>query len=173
MCNKYLIVIDVQNDFVDGPLGSPEAKAIIPRVKQKIAEYKANGGKIIFTRDTHQPYYLDTAEGRHLPIKHCIEGTHGWQIYEGLADDDSVIIDKHTFGYLDWYNKGYVDADEGTEIEIIGLCTDICVVANALILKTICHENVIKVDSSACAGVTPVSHEAALNTMRMCQVEVT
>lgn len=168
--NKYLIVVDVQKDFVDGALGTPEAQAIIPRVKEKIAEYRANGGRVIFTRDTHQKNYLETNEGKHLPVEHCIEGTDGWQIYEGLADSDSVVLDKPTFGHLGWVKCIEDSAD--LEIELIGLCTDICVASNALILKATFPEAVVSVDSTACAGVTPASHEAALNTMRMCQVEV-
>lgn len=168
--NKYLIVVDVQKDFVDGALGTLEAQAIIPRVKAKIAEYRANGGKVIFTRDTHQKNYLETNEGKHLPVEHCIEGTDGWQVYEGLTDGDSVILNKPTFGYLGW--RKYIEDSADLEIELIGLCTDICVASNALILKAAFPEAVVSVDSTACAGVTPASHEAALNTMRMCQVEV-
>lgn len=168
--NKYLIVVDVQKDFVDGVLGTPEAQEIIPRIKEKLAEYRANGGKIIFTRDTHQEDYLETNEGKHLPVRHCIEGTDGWKIYEGLTESDSVILNKPTFGYLDW--GMHIEASEALEIELVGLCTDICVASNALILKATFPEAVVTVDSSACAGVTPASHEAALNTMRMCQVEV-
>ena len=168
--NKYLIVVDVQKDFVDGALGTPEAQAIIPRVKEKIAECRANGGKVIFTRDTHQKNYLETNEGKHLPVEHCIEDTDGWQVYEGLAESDSVILNKPTFGYLVW--RKYIEDSADLEIELIGLCTDICVASNALILKATFPEAVVSVDSTACAGVTPASHEAALNTMRMCQVEV-
>lgn len=167
---KVLIVVDVQKDFVDGALGTPEALAIIPRVKEKIAECRANGGTVIFTRDTHHADYLETNEGKHLPVKHCIENTDGWNIYDGLTDDESVILNKPTFGYLNW-NK-HIGNFADLEIELIGLCTDICVVSNALILKAMFPEAVVSVDSTACAGVTPASHEAALNTMKMCQVEV-
>lgn len=167
---KYLVVVDVQKDFVDGALGTPEAQAIIPRVKEKIAEYRVNGGKVIFTRDTHQKSYLETNEGKHLPVEHCIEGTDGWQVYEGLTESDSVILNKPTFGYLGW--RKYIKDDEELQIELIGLCTDICVVSNALILKATFPEATIVVDSTACAGVTPASHEAALNAMKMCQIEV-
>lgn len=168
--NKYLIVVDVQKDFVDGALGTPEAQAIIPRVKEKIAEYRANGGKVIFTRDTHQKNYLETNEGKHLPVEHCIEGTDGWQVYEGLADGDSVILNKPTFGYLGW--RKYIEDSADLEIELIGLCTDICVASNALILKATFPEAVVSVDSTACAGTSIASHNAALSTMRACQVEV-
>ena len=168
--NKYLIVVDVQKDFVDGALGTPEAQAIIPRVKEKIAEYRANGGKVIFTRDTHQNNYLETNEGKYLPVEHCIEWTNGWDIYEGVAYADAVVINKPTFGWLYW--DEYIDNSSGVEIELIGLCTDICVVSNALILKALFPSAKIKVDAAACAGVTPTSHNAALLTMQMCQVEV-
>lgn len=168
--NKYLIVIDVQKDFVDGALGTKEAVAIIPRVKEKVAEYRKNAGKIIFTRDTHRPDYLQTNEGKHLPVEHCIEGTEGWQIFEGVFEADSKVIDKPSFGYIDW--KKHIDNSPDLSIELIGLCTDICVASNALILKALFPEAEVSVDSSACAGVTPETHEAALATMRMCQVEI-
>ncbi len=168
--NKYLIVVDVQKDFVDGALGTNEAVAIIPRVKEKIAEYKRNGDKIIFTRDTHQTNYLSTNEGKHLPVEHCIAGTDGWQLYSGIYEENSIIIDKPSFGFIDW--KSYIEDSDGLSIELIGLCTDICVVSNALILKALFPEARVSVDSSACAGVTPETHDAALTTMKMCQVEV-
>ena len=168
--NKYLIVVDVQKDFVDGTLGTPEAQAIIPRVKEKIAEYRANGSKVIFTRDTHQKNYLETNEGKHLPVAHCIEGTDGWQVYEGLTDGDSVILNKPTFGYLGW--RKYIEDSADLEIELIGLCTDICVASNALILKATFPEAVVSVDSTACAGKSIETHNAALLVMQSCQVEV-
>ena len=173
--NKYLIVVDVQKDFVDGALGTAEARAIIPRVKEKIAEYSVNDGKVIFTRDTHRKNYLKTNEGKHLPVEHCVKGSDGWQIhdaivYEGLVDENAVVIDKPTFGYLGW--RKHIENSADLEIELVGLCTDICVVSNALILKAMFPEAVIKVDPAACAGVTPESHNAALATMKMCQIEV-
>ena len=171
--NKYLIVVDVQKDFVDGALGTPEALAIIPRVKEKIAEYRANGDKIIFTRDSHQENYLRTNEGKHLPVAHCIVETDGWQIYEGLTEDGDYIVNKPTFGFINWKRCVIEEsASADIEIELIGICTDICVVSNALILKAAFPEATIKVDPTACAGATPASHEAALVVMRMCQVEV-
>lgn len=168
--SKYLIVVDMQKDFVDGALGTAEAVTIVPRVKEKIAEAKANGDKIIFTRDTHQVEYLSTNEGKYLPVEHCIEGTDGWQIYEGLDTTNAVIVDKPTFGFLDWTN--YIEDSKDLTIELIGLCTDICVVSNALILKATFPEATVTVDTSACAGVTPETHDAALATMKMCQVEI-
>jgi nicotinamidase-related amidase len=168
---KVLIVIDMQNDFIDGSLGTKEAQAIVPNVKKKIEEYRARGDKVIFTRDTHLDDYFDTNEGKHLPVKHCIYGTYGWQIAEDLCEETETIIDKLTFGYIRWneFNFFFAFYDE---IEIIGLCTDICVVSNALILKATFPEHNITVDASCCAGVTPESHKAALTTMKMCQINV-
>lgn len=163
---KTLIVVDMQKDFIDGALGTKEAVAIVENVRKKIAEYQANGDEIIFTRDTHQPNYLETNEGKHLPVEHCIEGTEGWQIGEGLEVEGAIYIDKPSFGFMNW--KDY----DLEEVEIMGLCTDICVVSNALIIKATYPEIRVSVDASCCAGVTPESHEAALTTMKMCQVEV-
>lgn len=188
MKNKYLLVIDMQNDFIDAALGTKEAQAIVPNVKQKIEEYKARGDKIIFTRDTHQSDYLETMEGKKLPVEHCIKGTSGWEISSEL--DTSVadyIIDKPNFGYVEWvdylsifnviededdWTNSYLDEETPESIEIVGLCTDICVVSNALILKALYPEVEITVDASCCAGVTPESHKAALTTMKMCQINV-
>ncbi len=163
---KTLIVVDMQKDFIDGALGTGEAVAIVEKVKEKIALYQAHGDEIIFTRDTHQPDYLGTNEGKYLPVKHCIEETEGWQIYEGLEVDGAIYINKPNFGYTGWAEFDF------EEVELVGLCTDICVVSNALILKALFPEIKITVDADCCAGVTPESHEAALLTMKMCQVEV-
>lgn len=163
---KTLIVIDMQNDFIDGSLGTGEALAIVDNVRAKILNYKKNGDEIIFTRDTHGEDYLNTAEGKKLPIKHCIKGTHGWHIADSLMIEGAKIIDKPSFGYTNW------DKMKFEEIEIVGLCTDICVVSNALILKAQFPDIKISVDSTCCAGVTPESHNAALKTMQMCQIEV-
>lgn len=163
---KTLIVVDMQKDFIDGALGTKEAVAIVENVRKKIAKYQANGDEIIFTRDTHQPNYLETNEGKHLPVEHCIEGTEGWQIGEDLEVEGAIYIDKPSFGFMNW--KDY----DLEEVEIVGLCTDICVVSNALIIKATYPEIRVSVDASCCAGVTPESHDAALTTMKMCQVEV-
>ena len=165
--NRTLIVIDMQNDFISGSLGTKEAQAIVPNVKKKIEEYKARGDEIIFTRDTHFVNYLNTNEGEHLPVKHCIQGTYGWLISDEL--DNGVgypVIDKYTFGFDGWVHYDF------EEIELVGLCTDICVVSNALILKALFPDINITVDASCCAGVTPESHKAALTTMKMCQIDV-
>ena len=163
---KVLVVVDMQNDFIDGSLGTKEAVAIVDNVKKKIDEYKNAGNEIIFTRDTHFDNYLDTNEGKHLPVKHCIKDTKGWEIADGLMVDGAIVIDKPSFGYVDWAKYNLEEA------ELIGLCTDICVVSNALIIKALYPEINVSVDSSCCAGVTVDSHEAALTTMKMCQVEV-
>ena len=166
---KALIVIDMQNDFIDGALGTPEAQAIVPNVKKKIEEYDAREDAIIFTRDTHFDNYLETNEGKNLPVKHCIMGTHGWQIADDLEVSCCRYLNKPTFGWTCWET---LDFEVDDEIEIVGLCTDICVVSNALILKAMFPEVKITVDASCCAGVTPESHEAALLTMKMCQINI-
>ncbi|MBR4579833.1 MAG: cysteine hydrolase [Lachnospiraceae bacterium] len=163
---KTLIVIDMQNDFIDGALGTKEAVAIVENVKRKINEYKERGDEIIFTQDTHHEGYLWTNEGKHLPVTHCVEGSDGWKIREGLYVEGSPCILKFQFGYTGWKDYNLED------VELVGLCTDICVVSNALIIKALYPEIPVKVDSSCCAGVTPESHKAALETMKMCQVEV-
>lgn len=163
---KTLIVVDMQNDFIDMALGTPEAVAIVPNVKAKIAEYAARGDEIIFTRDTHGENYLNTPEGRKLPVPHCIKGTKGWEIAEGLYVEGAKIIDKPNFGWPHW------DREQLEEVELIGLCTDICVVSNALIIKAMFPDAAVSVDASCCAGVTPATHDAALATMKMCQIDV-
>ena len=163
---KTLIVVDMQNDFIDGSLGTKEALAIVDNVKAKIKEYKDNGDEVIFTRDTHHDNYMNTNEGHYLPVVHCIENTKGWEIREGLYIEGAKIIDKPSFGYTGWGNFKF------DELEIIGLCTDICVVSNALILKALNPEIKISVDSSCCAGVTPDSHENALSAMAVCQMKI-
>lgn len=163
---KTLIVIDMQNDFIDMALGTSEAVAIVPKVKEKIREYVENGDEIIFTRDTHFEDYLESTEGKCLPVVHCIKGTKGWEIAEGLYVEGCKVIDKPNFGWPNWKDETL------EEVEIIGLCTDICVVSNALIIKSVFPDARVKVDPACCAGVTAESHEAALKTMAMCQVEV-
>jgi nicotinamidase-related amidase len=163
---KTLIVIDMQNDFIDGALGTPEAQAIVPNVQKKLDEYATRGDEIIFTRDTHFENYLETNEGKNLPVKHCIMGTYGWEIPDSLETPNCRCINKPTFGWTGWYTSRF------EEIELVGLCTDICVVSNALILKAMFPEIKITVDASCCAGVTPESHKAALLTMKMCQINV-
>jgi len=163
---KTLIVVDMQNDFINMALGTPEAVAIVPNVKAKINEYANGGHEIIYTRDTHSDNYLNTPEGKKLPIPHCIKGTKGWEIADGLYIDGCKIIDKPNFGWSNW-------KDEKLEmVELIGLCTDICVVSNALIIKAAFPDAQVKIDKTCCAGVTPETHNAALKTMQMCQIEI-
>lgn len=163
---KTLIVVDMQNDFVDGSLGTPEAEQIVEKVRNKIKSYQKNGDEIIFTRDTHTEDYLNTNEGKHLPVEHCIEGTDGWKIVDGLEVPNAKYINKPTFGWLNWKEQDL------EEVELVGLCTDICVVSNALIIKAMYPEINITVDAGCCAGVTPETHKAALETMKMCQINV-
>ena len=163
---KTLIVVDMQNDFIDGALGTKEAQMIVGNVGKKIAEYKERGDEVIFTRDTHGEDYLDTPEGKKLPVVHCVRGTKGWEIAESLDTSGCACIDKPTFGWTHWGERTF------EEIEMVGLCTDICVVSNALILKAMFPDVEITVDAACCAGVTPGTHRAALETMKMCQIRV-
>lgn len=173
--SKYLIVIDMQNDFIDGALGTKEAQAILPKVIEKVKAFK---GPVMFTRDTHDENYLETQEGRKLPVRHCIRGTKGWELQEELNDyavkNSCLIFDKTTFGstYLAGCVTGIARTTPIDEIELVGLCTDICVISNAILLKTALPDTEISVDASCCAGVTPESHRNALEAMKMCQVTI-
>lgn len=169
---NILIVVDMQNDFIDGALGTPEAEAIVPNVKEKIRNFS---GKIIFTRDTHGENYMDTQEGRHLPVAHCIKGTYGWEISSELkAFCQEEPVDKVTFGSeeLGAILKKQNEENPIETITLIGLCTDICVISNALLIKALLPEVSIFVDASCCAGVTPESHKNALAAMKVCQIEI-
>ena len=167
---KVLVVVDMQNDFIDGALGTNEAVAIVPNVVEKIKSY--DGDKIIFTRDTHEENYMETQEGRNLPVPHCIRGTKGWELnpkIEALCKENA--IDKPSFGSMELasYLEGLEDIES---IEFVGLCTDICVISNVMITKAALPEIPVIVDASCCAGVTPESHRNALEAMKMCQVRV-
>lgn len=171
---KILVVVDMQKDFVDGALGSKEAVAIVPAVVKKIEGFD---GEIFATFDTHYENYMDTSEGQKLPVPHCIKGTDGWEldadVAAALAKKAYTPVEKRTFGSVelpDLIRKTV--GDETFTLEVIGLCTDICVVSNALILKASFPETPIAVDASCCAGVTVAGHEAALETMRSCQIDV-
>ena len=166
---RTLIVIDMQNDFVTGNLKNPAAEAIIPNIKKKIAEYERKGDEIIFTRDTHQADYLNSPEGKSLPIPHCIHGTWGWLVVDELNNPGYYHINKPTFGYKHWDFE--FDSDD-INIELVGTCTDICVISNALILKAEFPKANITVDASCCAGLTPEKHQAALEVMKSCQINV-
>ena len=166
---KILVVVDMQNDFIDGALGTPEAVQIVPYVKKRIQSFD---GKVLFTRDTHFADYLDTQEGRNLPVKHCIKDTSGWQIHPELeALRTTEPIDKLTFGSAD-LPKILAQEKDIEEITFVGLCTDICVISNVMITKAFFPEIPLIVDAKACAGVTPESHKNALAAMKMCQVAV-
>lgn len=173
---KYLIVIDVQNDFVTGALGSDEAVAILPTIRKKIAEFE---GEVIFTQDTHQTDYLETQEGNLLPVPHCINGSDGWQIVSEIAQMAPVRASKSYckpgFGSRELaIDLLTIHQTSGIEsIELIGLCTDICVVTNALLLKSFLPEVPITVDALCCAGTTPDNHQKALSTMQNCQIRIT
>lgn len=166
---KTLIVIDMQNDFITGPLGSKEAQMIVPKVKQKIEEYRERGDAIVFTRDTHYSWYSKTLEGKKLPVPHCIKDTDGWQIVEEIIPTNTTlrIIDKDSFGYDNWKRASIIG-----DIEIIGVCTDICVISNALSLKAAYPETEITIDASCCAGTSPESHQRALAAMEVCQINI-
>lgn len=189
MRRKMLVIVDMQNDFIDGPLGTPEAQAIVPNVVEKIKDTDENT-VVIFTKDTHFKDYLETQEGKNLPVSHCIyepgEPNDGWCINKDirsawLGKENILIIDhekygtapnntilKHSFGSIDLAKF----IDYADEIELVGVCTDICVVSNALLLKAFNPEVKISVDAKCCAGTTPENHEAALKTMEMCQIEI-
>lgn len=169
---NYLIVVDMQNDFIDGSLGTKEAEAIVDKVADKIRGFD---GEVVFTRDTHMPEYLETQEGRRLPVVHCVKGSFGWQIREGLeAIRPCTVIDKPTFGSSELgVLLAQRDQDEKIgSITVIGLCTDICVISNALLIKAFLPETPIVVDAACCAGVTPESHKNALEAMKMCQITI-
>ncbi|MCQ4925181.1 cysteine hydrolase [Tissierella carlieri] len=174
--NKVLIVVDMQNDFIDGALGTKEAVNIVPNVIQKIKKFK---GKVIYTKDTHNKDYLSTQEGKKLPVEHCIEGTPGWELHKNIQelieDAQTNIYNKDTFGSKELVQE-LIEIDKKDKIEgieLIGLCTDICVISNALLIKAFLPEVKISVDAKCCAGVTPESHQNALNAMKMCQIEIT
>lgn len=163
---KLLVVVDMQNDFVTGPLGSPEARRILPAVRRLVEEAE----EVVYTADTHFENYLSTREGRLLPVPHCLRGTEGWKIADGIYREGAKIFEKHSFGSPELAE--YARCGGYEEIVFCGVCTDICVVSNVLLVKAALPEAEVKVISSACAGVTPEKHEAALETMRSCQVTV-
>ena len=167
---KYLVVVDMQKDFTDGVLGSADAVKIIPRVKELCESFD---GEVIFTRDTHTENYLETQEGRRLPVRHCIKDTDGWQLSDTLQEisKDAHIIDKPTFGSiaLAEYIKSKNDAES---VLLCGVCTDICVISNAMLLKAFLPEVTVAVKEDACAGITPESHNTAISAMKSCQIDI-
>ena len=175
--SKVLVVVDMQNDFVTDALRNEEGIKIVPNVVKKVESAANAGDTIIFTRDTHEEDYLSTEEGKNLPVVHCIKGTKGWEIIDALTpyvSKAAAVIDKPAFGSVELAEKirDLAQNDEKLEVELIGLCTDICVVSNALVIKAFNPNIHISVDSGCCAGVTPETHSAALETMKTCHVEV-
>ena len=171
MAKEILAVIDMQNDFIDGALGTKEAQAIVGTVAEVIKDFD---GEVVYTRDTHSDNYPDTQEGRKLPVSHCIKGTKGWEICDtlkALQTETTKIIDKPVFGSLELaqYLSKIPDL---TSVTLVGLCTDICVISNAILLKTALPDTEIIVDASCCAGVTPQSHKNALEAMKVCQIDI-
>lgn len=173
MEKRVLVVVDMQNDFITGALGTEEARAVVPKVWEKIRSFQ---GEVLFTRDTHGEDYLDTQEGKRLPVLHCVKGTWGWELESKIESlRKSTPIDKPAFG-----SKGLGDVLKARdtyeggldEVVLVGLCTDICVISNAMLLKAFLPETRIAVDASCCAGTTPESHEAALAAMRACQIDI-
>lgn len=167
---RVLVVVDMQNDFIDGALGTKEAVKIVENVVKKVDSFRENGDIVIFTRDTHQENYLNTQEGRDLLVPHCIEGTKGWEITDKIDVKDSKIINKPTFGSKELAE--YIKSLNPESVELVGLCTDICVISNAMIIKAFNPELEISVDSNCCAGVTIASHNNALEAMKTCQIEI-
>ena len=186
---KIIIVVDMQNDFIDGALGSPEAQAIVPVMVERLKELSASDNLIMFTKDTHYTNYMDTQEGKNLPVPHCIEGTPGWCINKQISsfvdygsnfcfyfgeDIMNSRVLKNTFGSIrlaEIVRDIFLD-DPVDEVLLMGVCTDICVISNAMLIKAYCPEVRVTVDASCCAGTTPDNHKAALTTMKMCQINV-
>ena len=174
---KILLVIDMQNDFLYGALRNEEGIKIIPSVVNKIKEYKVNNDLVIATRDTHYDNYLETQEGINLPVTHCIKDTYGWEINDSVKEvlTDSLVIDKPVFGSMElalYLKDKYESIQKELEIELVGVCTDICVISNAMLIKSSLPEAKITVLKDLCAGVTVDSHNNALNAMRMCQINI-
>ena len=180
--NKFLIVIDMQNDFIDGSLGTKEAQKIVPSVVERIKQAREDGWEICYTMDTHYEDYMKTQEGKKLPVPHCIVGTEGYELHpdvkEALLRCNAYGYTKPTFGSVEMADNIFSDIrncdipENNVIIEIIGLCTDICVVSNAILLKAYLPEAQISVNASCCAGVTPELHEEALKVMKSCQINV-
>ena len=168
---RVLVIVDMQNDFIDGALGTAEARAILPALQKKLEEYRRAGDTVLFTRDTHTAEYLSTQEGKNLPVSHCIRGTEGWQIHPSLDTANCRIFDKPAFGSVE-LGRYIASLPRLEQVELAGVCTDICVISNAMILKSAFPEARVSVDSACCAGVTEESHNTALNAMRAVQIEV-
>ena len=174
---KYLVVVDMQKDFIDGSLGTEEAQAIVPAAAARIRDRRAAGYRLIATLDTHGENYLDTPEGKKLPVKHCVKGTSGWQLNPVIREalgEDCLLLEKPTFGSVrlpEIIGDG-LEAGDSLTVEFLGLCTDICVVSNVLLIKAHFPDGTIRVKADCCAGVTPQKHLAALDTMASCQIDL-
>ena len=174
---KILVAVDLQKDFIDGALGTKEAEAIVPAAATRIREWREAGGDVIATLDTHGEDYMQTQEGKRLPVPHCIRGTEGWQLNPVIREalGDCTTVEKPTFGSVrlpEMIREQIGEEERDVTIELLGLCTDICVVSNALLLKAAFPEATIRVNSACCAGVTPEKHRAALETMASCQIDI-
>lgn len=176
---KILIVVDMQNDFITGPLGTKEAQSIVPLVRKKIEEYREKDWVIVFTQDTHYADYLNTQEGKKLPVIHTIQHNPGWEVCDELMEvacEEDLFVEKPTFGFIDWDAAfARLEGQYGEEveaIELVGVCTSICVISNAIILKAFMPETPIAVDATCCACVTPETHTAAITAMKTCQIDI-
>lgn len=173
---KILIAVDLQNDFIDGALGTKEAVAIVPKAAKRIRDCRAAGFEIYATLDTHGENYMNTREGKKLPVPHCIRNTKGWEINPEIREalGDCTLVEKPTFGSVRLMEmiRNSVEPGQKVTIELIGLCTDICVVSNAMLLKAALPEAEMQVSAACCAGVTPAKHQAALETMASCQIDI-
>ena len=167
---KLLVVVDMQNDFIGGALGTQEAQSILPAVRARIADARKEGEEVAFTRDTHGEDYLSTQEGKNLPVPHCIAGTAGHEIAAGLCLAGERVFDTPAFGSIGL--AAYVKEGGFAAVELVGVCTDICVISTALLIKAVCPEAEVSVRAGCCAGVTPQSHQTALAAMRACQVRI-
>lgn len=165
---NVLVVVDMQNDFISGALGSPQAGEIVLRVKEKIEGFD---GRVVFTRDTHETDYRNTLEGKKLPVPHCIRGTHGWEICDELKPIAKRIIDKPGFGSLELCER-LAGLESVESVELIGLCTDICIISNAMLIKAFLPQAEVTVDASCCAGTTAENHDTALKAMQQCQIGI-
>ena len=177
MAGRLVIAVDLQKDFIDGALGSAEAQKIVDRCEDKLKKAKEAGDLVVFTRDTHKEDYMDTEEGKNLPVPHCRKNTEGWEIHPSLtaACPDAKVLDKETFGSRalgELAGKLYLEG-KLESVELFGLCTDICVISNALLVKAFCPDLPVYVDASCSAGVTPESHDTALKAMKSCQIHIT
>ena len=168
---NVLVIVDMQNDFIDGALGTAEAVSVLPKVVRRLQQARAAGEHIVFTRDTHHADYLSTQEGRNLPVPHCLENTDGWEIDASLPVDAAPVFNKPGFGSMELaaYLQTLPDLQH---IELVGLCTDICVISNAMLIKAALPEIPVAVRADCCAGVTPESHKNALQAMKMCQISI-